>query len=654
MRVFVTGSTGVLGHRLVDRLTDRGHEVYGLVRDDRGADLVRTRGGTPCRGDVLDRGSLEEAVPAVDAIVHAATAIPTETKPSEADWQRNDEVRLEGARNLVAVAGDSVDRVLFPSVVWVARQPDGSSFDESAQRHPDRTTRSAAATEDVLDAQQSAFDFETTILRCGFFYAPDADHTRQFGEGLLAGRFPIVGRGLLGRRDGTLSFLHADDAARAFATAIDAEISGCFHVVDDRPATLAEFLTALAEGLGASPPRRIPAWLAKLFVGSEVTALLTKPMATTNDRFCAATGWEPTYPTYREGLAQVVDSWIGDGTIEETADGYLQSGTERSGTEPPTRVGSVILSPFVVAPIMSSTPETIAGVDHVDCSGKQALVTGSTSGIGRSAALALGRLGADVIVHGRDSQAGAAVVDELVESGVDATFVEADFASVEAVEDLAATVRSETDGLDILVNNAGGMFREGRLTDIGVEYTFHINHLSPYLLTARLLDHLTEGARVVTTSSGAHNGVSLDLDRVQSVDRYSGMWAYSHSKLANILFATELARRLDATGREVTSNSLHPGAIPGSGFARFLPGPLPTLIQAFDMVPGIASVADGAAEILLVAVSPRTADASGEYFSNLAQRTPSAPARDREAARELWTQSAAFLEIDEPLAEATA
>lgn len=300
---------------------------------------------------------------------------------------------------------------------------------------------------------------------------------------------------------------------------------------------------------------------------------------------------------------------------------------------------------------MSTEPETRAGVADVDCTGIAALVTGSTSGIGREAALALGRLGADVIVHGRDAQAGATVVDELEAVGAEAQFVRADFADVDAVRRLARTVRAETDELDVLVNNAGGLFRGGELTDLGVEYTFHVNHLAPYLLTTDLLDHLADGARVVTTASSAHKGASLDLDRVQSVERYSGTWAYSHSKLANVLFAAELARRLDAAGRAVTSTSLHPGAIPGSGFSRFLPGPIPRIVETFEAIPGVTSVADGAAEILFGAVSPRTADLTGRYFRSQRVATPSEAARDTDAARRLWTYSADRLDVDEPLAE---
>jgi hypothetical protein len=298
---------------------------------------------------------------------------------------------------------------------------------------------------------------------------------------------------------------------------------------------------------------------------------------------------------------------------------------------------------------MSKLPELIAGVDDVDCTGMEVLVTGSTSGIGRHAALALGRLGADVIVHGRDPWKGESVVDELTALGAEAAFVRADFSDTDAVEELAATVREETDGLDVLVNNAGGFFRGGELTDLGVEYTFHVNHLAPYLLTAELLDHLAPDARVVTTASGAHQGTSLDLDRVTEPD--AGMWAYSHSKLANVLFAKELARRLDAADRDITSNSLHPGAIPGSGFSRFLPGPLSSLIGKLEAVPGVTSVADGAAALVNLAVSPRTADVSGRYFSGQKVTTPSDAAQDSVAAQHLWEQSADMLDIAEPLAE---
>lgn len=304
---------------------------------------------------------------------------------------------------------------------------------------------------------------------------------------------------------------------------------------------------------------------------------------------------------------------------------------------------------------MPDSPETIAGVADVDCSGKTVLITGSTSGIGRAAALACGRMGADVLVHGRDAAAGNAVVDEIESTGASASFFQADFAEVDAVEGLISSVRETTDGLDVLINNAGGFFRSGERTELGVEYTFHVNHLSPYLLTTELLDHCNDGARIVTTASGAHRGASLDLDRVESVDSYAAMWAYSHSKLANILFSSEIAWRLGEADIEITANSLHPGAIPGSGFWRFLPGPLSRLVSGAGWLPGVTTVADGAAELLHAAFSPRIASVSGRYFASQRPQTPSEAARDTDAANRLWTYSADVLDIPEPLAaDATA
>jgi hypothetical protein len=300
---------------------------------------------------------------------------------------------------------------------------------------------------------------------------------------------------------------------------------------------------------------------------------------------------------------------------------------------------------------VSTSPLDIAGVRDVELSGATALVTGSTSGIGRQAAVALGELGASVIVHGRDESAGRAVVAEIESRGATAQFVAADFTSVSSVRDLAEAVRSDTDGLDLLVNNAGGVFRGGGLTELGVERTFHVNHLSPYLLTTELLDHLRPGARIVTTASAAHQGATLDLDAVTEPGAFSTFGAYSHSKLANVCFSVELARRLDATGSDVTANSFHPGAIPGSGFARFLPGPLPRLVQALDRLPGVTSVEDGAAELLYLAVSPRAGDLSGRYFADQRPTEPSREARDPENARRLWVRSAELLDVAEPLVE---
>lgn len=318
MRVFLTGATGVLGRRLVDQLTDRDHEVVGLVRDEDGEQAVEYRGGNPRYGDVLDRDRLAAAVDAdIDVAIHAATAIPASTKPSEADWEHNDRVRKEGAKNLLAVLPDGIRQVLFPSVVWIARQPDGSQFDETADRYPDRATQSAADVEDLLTERASQSEFEATILRCGFFYAPDARDTLSWGRQLLAGDLPIVGGGLLGRRDAELSVIHADDAAAAFVAAVEQESSGIYHIVDDEPVTAAALFSGFAERLDAPEPSRMPGWLARFFIGNINAQGMTNAMPTSNEKSKRKLGWEPTYSTYREGLDGIVDRWHTEGTLAE-------------------------------------------------------------------------------------------------------------------------------------------------------------------------------------------------------------------------------------------------------------------------------------------------------------------------------------------------
>ncbi len=135
------------------------------------------------------------------------------------------------------------------------------------------------------------------------------------GEGLLDGKFPILGSGLLGRRDATLSILHVEDAARAFATATDADESGLWHVTDDEPVTVATLFEAFADRLDAPSPRRIPGWLARPLVGKDSVQLLTISMPTSNERFRETFDWQPRYESYRDGLTEVVETWEEDGPL---------------------------------------------------------------------------------------------------------------------------------------------------------------------------------------------------------------------------------------------------------------------------------------------------------------------------------------------------
>ncbi|WP_255167571.1 NAD-dependent epimerase/dehydratase family protein [Natrononativus amylolyticus] len=332
--IFVAGSTGVLGRRLVPQLTAAGHDAIGLVRDDAGAALVRDLSGEPRRGDVLEPATLVDAADGADVVIHAATAVPTATKPTAADWERNDRIRREGTRNLLAAAETvGADRFLLQSIVWLARQPDGRAFDEDATAHPDRTTASALEAERLLTETAETSGLEACTLRCGWFYAHDAVHTRRIGRRLLARRLPIIGAGLLGREDATLSYCHADDAASAFVAAAEGEATGTYHVVDDRPAPFAAFLRGLADRLEAPPPRRIPGWMARPLVGRDTVRLLTSGMPTTNERFGEAFDWEPALPTCGRGLERVVDRWLETGTLREDGDGYEWSGESAAQTQ---------------------------------------------------------------------------------------------------------------------------------------------------------------------------------------------------------------------------------------------------------------------------------------------------------------------------------
>jgi hypothetical protein len=284
-------------------------------------------------------------------------------------------------------------------------------------------------------------------------------------------------------------------------------------------------------------------------------------------------------------------------------------------------------------------PEAGAGVADVDLSGRTVLVTGATSGIGRETALALGRLGAEVLVHGRNREAGAEVVRELDASAGSGAFHAADLADLDAVERLAEWASGY--GPDVVVDNAGGYFREGRLTDAGVEYTFAVNHLAGFLLTERLRPDLPDDGRIVIVSSEAHRGGSLDLDALRSVDRYSSWGAYSRSKLANVLHARGLAERIPEGGP--TANALHPGVVPGSGFVRHLPAPLRALaglaggLAAVPFV-DVESPAEAAETSVYLAAAPDVT-ATGAYFDDCRERRPAAAARDDRAAERLWEWS---------------
>lgn len=310
MKVFITGATGVVGERLVNKFSNKGHEVVGLARDQTGERTVKDAGGVPHHGDVFEKDTLYNGAKGADVVVHAATALPTETKTTEEDWNKNDQVRLTGGRNVLDAAKEvGADQFITHSVVWAVRAEDGSEIDESSPPNTDRTTESAIEFERVVQNQLKQTDITATTLRLGWLYGPESGQFKNMGEFLADGDLPVIGSGLLGRGDTTVSLLHTEDAARAMVTAAEQEASGLYHVVDNQPVTTAEFFEEFAAQMGVDEPSSIPPWIAKFFVGNDMVQFLTNDFPTSNQQFAATTGWEPKYSTYREGIRDIVQTW---------------------------------------------------------------------------------------------------------------------------------------------------------------------------------------------------------------------------------------------------------------------------------------------------------------------------------------------------------
>lgn len=285
-----------------------------------------------------------------------------------------------------------------------------------------------------------------------------------------------------------------------------------------------------------------------------------------------------------------------------------------------------------------------------DMTGRVCLVTGATSGIGRATALGLARLGATVVLHGRDRARGEQALAEIVaETGTSsAELLLADLSSQAGVRQLAAEVLIRHDRLHVLVNNAGVIRTTRSVTVDGHETTFAVNHLAYFLLTHLLLDRLQASApaRIVNVSSSTHRRATIDFDDLHGERRYGGFNAYGKSKLANVLFTYELARRLEGTG--VTANALHPGNVAtrfGSDNSNLLGRLLGGGIRVGGVlarlgVPLLMLTPERGAETsLYVATSPEVEGVSGRFFEKSAEKRSSDSSHDETAARRLWEMS---------------
>jgi NAD(P)-dependent dehydrogenase (short-subunit alcohol dehydrogenase family) len=272
--------------------------------------------------------------------------------------------------------------------------------------------------------------------------------------------------------------------------------------------------------------------------------------------------------------------------------------------------------------------------------GKTCLITGSTSGIGKEIAIGLAKMKANVILVGRNKAKCQATIEEIWRNISISTnknrvsYLLADLSSQASIHQLANKFLESYESLDILVNNAG-VFLSRRITTVdNIEYTFAVNHLAPFLLTNLLFERIkaSSPSRIITTSSVAHRGAYINFDNLQfERGRYNGVEAYRQSKLANILFTKELARRSRGSG--VTSNCFHPGGVRTNlvhGSAWYY-----RLIWAI-INPFLASPKKGADTAIYLASSSEVAEISGKYFVNKKPVRPSEPADDHDAAARLW------------------
>ena len=279
--------------------------------------------------------------------------------------------------------------------------------------------------------------------------------------------------------------------------------------------------------------------------------------------------------------------------------------------------------------------------------GKTVVITGGTSGIGEIAAERLAQMGARIVLIARDKCRGKVTLARLHERapGLGHAVHYADLARIPQMKRVAAEIAHKEPRIDVLINNAGAMFASRRLTEDGLELTFALNHMAYFVVTQELRERLVASApaRVVNTASAAHQGASLEFDDLQLTESFGAMKAYGRSKLCNILFTRELARRLHGTG--VTANCLHPGFV-ATRFGDESGGLISRFVGLAKLL--AISPANGAETIVYLASSPEIAAITGQYFYKCRPIAPSREAQNDKTANLLWERSAELAGLKAP------
>ncbi|HTW19332.1 MAG TPA: NAD(P)-dependent oxidoreductase [Mycobacteriales bacterium] len=305
MRVLLAGATGAIGRQLTPLLAANGHQVFGLIRPDRGPGRVRDLGGTAIIGDLLDAGQVMQATERVEpeAIIHMATAIPRDLNPRRfaTQFAATDRLRREGTRHLLrAAAQHGVHRVIAQSIAF-GYEPAPDLADEDA---PLWTTPPKPAVDTfaaLRELEQQVLGASGVVLRFGHLYGPGTSFASNGGVilALRAGKLPIVGGG-----GAVFSFTHTYDAATSVLAALDSSATGAFNVVDSDPTPAHVWIPEVATALKAPRPRKVPAGLARLAAGSWGVAYMTKLRGADNTRAMEQLGWKPRYESWRTGLVE--------------------------------------------------------------------------------------------------------------------------------------------------------------------------------------------------------------------------------------------------------------------------------------------------------------------------------------------------------------
>lgn len=309
MKVFLAGATGALGRRLVPRLLATGHEVVGMTRSPERSDALRAAGAEPVVADALDAPAISEAVAAAApaVVIHQLTAIPDAIDPRKLDrqFELTNRLRTEGTDNLLAAARDAgARRMIAQSYTgWPYAREGGpmKTEDDPLDTEPPGPSMSAtlAAIRRLEDVVCGAEGIEGIVLRYGAFYGAGSSFAPGGStiEMVRKRRFPLVGDG-----GGVWSFIHLDDAADATVAALAEGPPGTYNVVDDEPAPVADWLPALAEAIGAKPPRHVPALIGRLAAGKAGYVMMTQIRGASNAKAKRELGWDPAHPSWREGF----------------------------------------------------------------------------------------------------------------------------------------------------------------------------------------------------------------------------------------------------------------------------------------------------------------------------------------------------------------